>query len=171
MSAPSEIRDRPGSTPGDAWSEYLRAAQRLDTVRRAAAEAAGEQAHGVRIAQEALTSVRARLAPQQSRLRALGVPESALEPTAAELAAVGAAPLDDPEAVLAALAQARAAAEAADAASSRSARPDWTGRIGWSDRSADWQPFLSSLLIYGTLALAVLGTLVCVGLGAFWLDR
>ena len=172
MSAPSGIEDRPlGNTPDNAWAEYLAAAQRLDTVRRSAAAIAGEQARSVQTAQQTLITVRARLAPQQSRLRALGIPEAALQPTSAEVAAAGAALAGDPGAALAALEQAQSAADAADVAASRSARLDWSGRLGRVDRSADWQPWLPNLLIWVVLAMAVIATLACVGLGTVWLQR
>ena len=85
------------------WEEYLAAARRLDAVRRAAADAAAEQARTVQAAREELTRLRARLAPQQSRLRDLGVPEAELQPSPAEVAAAAEAMADGPAAVLAAL--------------------------------------------------------------------
>jgi hypothetical protein len=68
-----------------AWNDYLAAARQLDGVRQSAATAAGEQARSVQAAREELTAVRARLAPQQSRLRELGVPAISLVPSPPEL--------------------------------------------------------------------------------------
>ena len=69
-----------------AVGRLLRAAQRLDAIRRGAATAAGEQAQAVRAAREELGAVRARLVPQQSRLREAGVPDDELMPTPADTA-------------------------------------------------------------------------------------
>ena len=139
---------------GDAWQEYLAAAQRLDAVRRGATAAAGQQAQGVQTAREELTGVRARLVPQQSRLRELGVPEEELLPSQPEVAAAGRA-MTGPESVLAALRQARATADAADAV----VRDGPTGPLPWP---AGWP---RGLLVYGPVALAILVLLTCLCVG------
>lgn len=148
-------------TADDAWQEYLSAAQQLDAVRREAATAAGAQARGVHAAREELTGVRARLVPQQSRLRALGVPEAELVPSEPEVAAVAQAISTGPEAVRAALRQARVNADAADAATRLPgsgpllARPDT-----W------WQ-----LLLVGAVGLALVAVAVALCLGGLYLLR
>jgi hypothetical protein len=139
----------------DAWQDYLAAAQRLDAVRRAAATAAGEQAHGVRTAQEELTGIRARLVPQQSRLRALGVPEGDLRPSEPEVAAAGRAMAAGPDAVLAALREARATADAADSATELPG----TGPLA--------RP---RTLLYGAFALGALLLLVVLCVGGIYLS-
>ncbi|MBF9135502.1 hypothetical protein I0C86_42385 [Plantactinospora sp. S1510] len=139
---------------GDAWQDYLAAAQRLDAVRRTAATAAGEQAQGVRTAREELTGIRARLVPQQSRLRALGVPEGDLRPSGPEVAAAGRAMAAGPEAVLAALREARATADAADSAT----EVPGTGPLAWS-----------RMLLYGAYALGALLLLVVLCVGGIYL--
>ncbi|MGI5212949.1 hypothetical protein [Plantactinospora sp. CA-290183] len=136
----------------DPWQDYLAAARRLDAVRQAATSAAGQQAQGVQSARQELTGVRARLVPQQTRLRALGVPERELLPSEPEVAAAGQAMAAGPEAVLAALREARAAADAADAATF----PAGMGPLPWP---ADWRRFL---LLYGSAALVLLVVLAAV---------
>lgn len=125
---------------GAAWSEYLAAAQQLDSVRRGAADAAGRQAQAVQNARMELTAVRARLAPQQSRLRELGIPAMTLVPSPPEVAAATRAMAGGPDAVLVALVGARGSADAAEAALSGSVR---------------WPAWLRNLLVYGPLALLV----------------
>jgi hypothetical protein len=137
------------------WEEYQAAAQRLDAVRRGAATAAGEQAKAVQTARDELTGVRARLAPQHSRLRDAGVPEAALRPSPADLAAATRAVADGPEAVLAALRQARATADSADAALVGSGADvavlsRTLAGIGGSPAR------LRNLVVYGPFALVVL---------------
>ncbi|GAB3149367.1 hypothetical protein GCM10027290_35500 [Micromonospora sonneratiae] len=149
--------EHPGQDPVDtAWAEYLLAARQLDTVRRAAATAAGEQARSVQAAREELTQVRARLVPQQSRLRSLGVPEAELLPTAPELAATSQEVAGGPAAVLATLRRARAAAGAAEV------RITGVGGLGSLGRIAVNGPvWLRNLAVYVPLAaLAVLGQMV-----------
>lgn len=136
----------------NAWEEYLAAARRLDAVRRGAAVAASEQSRAVHAAHEELATVRARLAVQHSRLRALGVAEAELRPSPAEVAAAAESMAGGPEAVLAALRQACAPVDAATEAAvgartRRSGRP----RIGGRSR-----PWLRNLLMYGPYALVVL---------------
>ncbi|MFI7596761.1 hypothetical protein [Actinoplanes sp. NPDC049681] len=126
------------------WDDYLAAAQQLDAVRRAASAAAGEQAVTLQAAQQELASVRARLAPQRSRLVSdLGVPEAQLIPQPAEQALATQAVAGGPAAVLAALRQARATADAADA-----------GMLG--PGTAPLRPWARNLLVYGPFAAAVL---------------
>lgn len=135
-----------------AWEEYLAAAQRLDAVRRGAATAAGEQAQAAQTARDELTGVRARLAPQESRLRDLGAPEADLRPSSAEVAAAAETMVDGPGAVLAALRRARATADAADAT------VVGTGPVALRAPSgtAGWPGWLRNLLVYGPFALVVL---------------
>lgn len=130
------------------WQEYLAAAQRLDVVRRTAANAAGQQAIAVQAAQQELTGLRARLAPQQARLRAAGVPEPDLVPTEPEVTAAGQAMAAGPDAALAALRAARADAETADALT----RP--TGLLSWPDGWPRWP------LVAGSVVLVVVAVLV-----------
>jgi hypothetical protein len=133
------------SDPSDPWADYLAAAQRLDAVRRAASSAAGEQAATVQAAQQELTSVRARLAPQRSRLvQDLGVSEAALTPQPPDRAMAAQAVSGGPEAILMALRQARSTADAADAA-----------MLGPGPASP-WRPWARNLLVYGPFAAAVL---------------
>ncbi|ROP31527.1 hypothetical protein [Couchioplanes caeruleus] len=127
------------------WDDYLAAAQRLDAVRRAASAAAGEQAATAQAAQQELTAVRARLAPQRARLvQDLGVPEARLIPQPAEQALAAQAVAGGPTAVLAALRQARATADAADA-----------GMLG-PGPAGPLRPWARNLLVYGPFAAAVL---------------
>jgi hypothetical protein len=143
-----------------AWEEYLAAAQRLDAVRRSAATAAGEQAEAVQDAREELTAVRARLVPQQARLRAMGVPAPELVPAPAEVAEAGLAMAAGPAAVLAGLRQARGTADVADVMVTATRLPASasgpTGRRSW----------VHALVVYGPFALAVLVLLTCLGIGA-----
>ncbi|MFI6759261.1 hypothetical protein ACIBF5_08975 [Micromonospora sp. NPDC050417] len=145
-----------------AWEEYLAAAQRLDAVRRGAATAAGEQAEAVQDAREELTAVRARLVPQQARLRALGVPEPELVPAPAEVAAAGQAMAAGPAAVLAGLRQARGTADVADVMVTATRLPAVAS--GADRRHRTW---VHGLVVYGPFALAVLVLLSCLGIGAF----
>lgn len=146
-----------------AWEEYLAAAQRLDAVRRGAATAAGEQAEAVQDAREELTAVRARLVPQQARLRALGVPEPELVPAPDEVAAAGRAMAAGPAAVLAGLRQARGTADVADVMVTATRLPS-SVLGGTSRRRRTW---VHALVVYGPFALAVLVLLSCLGIGAF----
>ena len=131
--------------PGGPWADYLAAARRLEAVRRAATTAVSEQAEAREAAGQELARVRARLAPQHSRLvHDLGVPESALIPTEADLAQAAQAVAGGPGAVLAALRQARGTADAADAA-----------MLGPQQRAA-LRPWARNLLVYGPFALVVL---------------
>ncbi|MDT4995525.1 MAG: hypothetical protein QOH97_5417 [Actinoplanes sp.] len=139
------MSDQPLAGP---WADYLDAAQRLDALRRAASSAAGEQATAVRAAQQELSAVRARLAPQHARLaQDFGVPETALLPQAADQAAAAQAVAGGPAAVLAALRQARSTADAADAT-----------MVGGGPRRAPaaWRPWARNLLVYGPFAASVL---------------
>ena len=130
---------------GGPWADYVAAAQRLDAVRRAASSAAGEQAATVQAAQQELASVRARLAPQRSRLvQDLGLPDAQLAPQPGERALARQAVAAGPEAILAALRQARGTADAADAAMIR------------PRAATPWRPWARNLLVYGPFAAAVL---------------
>ncbi|MEQ4305318.1 hypothetical protein ABNF97_28725 [Plantactinospora sp. B6F1] len=140
----------------DPWQDYLAAAQRLDAVRRSAATAAAEQERGVHSAREELAGLRARLVPQQSRLRALGVSEAELVPTEPEVVAAGQAMADGHQAVLAALRDARATADAADAAT----RLPGAGTLPWT-----------RVLLYGALVTGLLGLLTAFCLGGVYLIR
>lgn len=127
------------------WASYVAAAQRLDAVRRAASSAAGEQAATLQAAQQELASVRARLAPQRARLvQDLGVPVAALSVQPGERAQAAQAVATGPEAILAALRQARGTADAADAA-----------MLG-PHPAGPWRPWARNLLVYGPFAAAVL---------------
>ncbi|MGC4895074.1 hypothetical protein [Micromonospora sp. DT31] len=128
-----------------AWAEYVAAARQLDGVRRAAATAAGEQARSVAAAREELTAVRGRLAPQQSRLRELGVPAMSLVPTPPEVAAAARSMAAGPSAVLAGLRAGRDWADAADDTLAARGLP----------RLARWPVRPRNLLVYGPLALVV----------------
>lgn len=145
-----------------AWEDYLAAAQRLDAVRRGAATAAGEQAEAVQDAREELTAVRARLVPQQARLRALGVPEPELVPAPAEVAAASRAMAAGPAAVLAGLRQARGTADVADVMVTASRLPSVATGPGRAPRT-----WVHALVVYGPFALAVLVLLSCLGIGAY----
>jgi hypothetical protein len=134
-------------TTGDAgpWAAYVAAAQRLDAVRRAASAAAGEQVATLQAAQHELASVRARLAPQRARLvQDLGVPVAALTAQPGERALAAQSVATGPEAILAALRQARGTADAADAA------------MVAPSPAAPWRPWARNLLVYGPFAAAVL---------------
>ena len=130
---------------GAAWAEYVAAARQLDGVRRAAATAAGEQARSVQAAREELTEVRARLAPQSSRLREVGVPPISLLPTPPELTEATRSMAAGPAAVLTSLKAARRWADAADDALAARGLP----------RIARWPSRPRNLLVYGPLALVV----------------
>ncbi|AEV88965.1 hypothetical protein ACWT_7956 [Actinoplanes sp. SE50] len=134
-----------GAPPESPWAAYLAAAQQLDVVRRAASTSAGEQAATIAAARQELTAVRARLAPQRARLmRDFGVPEIDLLPLEGERATAQAATIGGPDAVLAALQQARITADAADHA--------FIGPIPLGPG----RPWARNLLVYGPFAAAVL---------------
>jgi hypothetical protein len=137
------------TAPGDAWSDYLSAAQRLDAVRRGAASVATEQERTLRAARDEAGGVRARLAPQRARLRELGVPEEELNPDPAELAAAAAAVGGDPAAALAALRQARVTADAADAAvlGAPGAGPATAGAPAWARNLLVYGPFAATAFV------------------------
>ncbi|WBB74080.1 hypothetical protein O7602_00490 [Micromonospora sp. WMMD1128] len=128
-----------------AWAEYVAAARQLDGVRRAAATAAGEQARSVAAAREELTTVRERLASQQSRLRELGVPPISLVPTPPEVTEAARSMAGGPSAVLAALRSAGGWADAADDALAARGLP----------RLTRWPARPRNLLVYGPVALVV----------------
>ena len=139
------MSDQPLAGP---WADYLDAAQRLDAVRRAASTAASAQAAGAQAAEQELSAVRARLAPQRARLvQDFGVPESDLVPQAADQVLAAQAVAGGPGAVLAALRQARNTADVADAT-----------MVGGNPRAAarPWRPWARNLLVYGPFAAAVL---------------
>nr|WP_231921545.1 hypothetical protein [Micromonospora auratinigra] len=130
--------------PGEAaWADYVATARQLDGVRRAAATAAGEQARSVAAAREELAGVRERLAPQQARLRELGVPAISLVPTPPEVTESARTMAGGPAAVLAGLRSARDWAEAADDTLAARGLP----------RLARWPARPRNLLVYGPLAL------------------
>ncbi|MFJ6196081.1 hypothetical protein [Micromonospora sp. NPDC092111] len=142
------VRQRAGDGPvptATAWTDYLAAARQLDGVRRGAATAAAAQARAVEAARAELTEVHARLAPQQARLRELGVPAIALDPTPPELAEATRVMVGGPAAVLAALRAARGWVEGADGALAAHG----------SLSPAAWPPRWRNLLVYGPLALVV----------------
>jgi hypothetical protein len=134
-----------GGPPAGPWADYLAAAQRLDEVRRAATSAVQEQTATLEAAEDELSAVRARLAPQRARLiQDLGVPDSSLVPQAADRDLAAQAVSGGSGSVLAALRQARATADAADAV-----------MIGPRPRPP-WRPWARNLLVYGPFAAAVL---------------
>jgi hypothetical protein len=154
--AAEPVRQRSAGAPGDpvgaAWADYLAAARQLDGVRRGAATAAGEQARAVQAAREELAGVRTRLAPQESRLRELGVPPISLMPTPPEVAEATRSMNGGPAAVLTALRDARRWAVGAD---------DTLAARGLS-RVAHWPSRARNLLVYGPLGLFVPVLLVTV---------
>ena len=130
------------------WADYLSAAQRLDAVRRAATSASQEQAATVQAAQQELSAVRARLAPQYARLaQDLAVPEQTLIPQQADREIAAQTVAGGPARVLAALRQARGTADAADAAMLSG---------GGAREAGPWRPWARNLLVYGPFAAAVL---------------
>jgi hypothetical protein len=147
-----------------AWDDYCAAAQRLDAIRRGAASAAGEQAQAVRVARDELTAVRARLVPQQARLRESGVPDEELRPTAADAAAAGQTMAGGPAEVLVALRQARMTADGADAALLGTG--GGPARAGAGRASGRRSAALRNLLVYGPFAAAVLLAQIALYLAA-----
>nr|WP_231926858.1 hypothetical protein [Micromonospora siamensis] len=143
MPAPRPAAD--GDPAGAAWADYVAAARQLDGVRRTAATAAGEQARAVQAAREELSEVHARLAPQQARLRELGVPAISLVPSPPELTEAARSMAGGPTAVLAALRAARGWADAADGVLEARSRL----------RPTSWPVGPRNLLVYGPLALLV----------------
>jgi hypothetical protein len=142
-----ESRMGAAEPPTGPWADYLAAARRLDAVRRAASSAMSEQNATLLAAQQELSAVRARLAPQRARLvQDLGVPETALLPQAAERESAAQAVAGGPDAVLAALRRARGTADAADAVILGGPR----------GTPATWRPVARNLLVYGPFAAAVL---------------
>jgi hypothetical protein len=145
-----------------AWDDYCAAAQRLDAIRRGAASAAGEQAQAVRVAREELTAVRARLVPQQARLRESGIPDDELRPSVDDAAAAGQAMTGGPTEVLVALRHARATADTADAALlGAGGGPTGAPRVAGRRAAA-----LRNLLVYGPFAAAVLLAQIALYLSA-----
>ena len=142
---PASAAPDPTDPIGAAWAEYVNAARQLDGVRRAAATAASEQARSVQAAREELTVVRARLVPQESLLRDLGVPAISLTPTPPELTEAARSMASGPAAVLTALQGAHRWADAADDALATRGLP----------RIARWPSQPRNLLVYGPLALIV----------------
>lgn len=131
-----------------AWAEYLAAAQRLDAVRREAADTAAVESAAVVAARDELPTVQARLSMQAARLldsaARTGSAAPVLQPGPAEQRAAEQAVVGGPAVALAALRQARATVDVADAAL---ARLD-------DSRSSSQVP--RNLLVYGPLALVVL---------------
>jgi hypothetical protein len=115
-----------------AWTEYLTAAHRLDTVRREAAHAAAAEAEAVATTRSEIPGVQARLAIQAGRLieSALqaGVIPPALAPGPVEQHAAAQAVEGGPHVVLTALRQARSEVDAGDSAQARLDEPD-TGQL------------------------------------------
>lgn len=115
-----------------AWTEYLAAAHRLDTVRREAAHAAAAEAEAVASARGELPAVQARLAVQagrllESALRAAVAPPALLPDQEEQQAAVQSVQ-GGPQAVLAALRQAHTEVGVADGVLARLDGPD-TGQL------------------------------------------
>jgi hypothetical protein len=146
MTEPTTSAPAPPEPAGGPWADYLAAAQRLDTVRRAATTAVSEQAATVQAAGHELVAVRARLAPQRARLvQDFGVPMESLTPTDAELMQATQAVAGGPAVVLAALRQARGTADAADAT-----------MLAGTGQHRTWRPWARNLMVYGPFAAAVL---------------
>jgi hypothetical protein len=137
---------------GDAWQDYLAAAQRLDAVRRGEASAAAERERVLRAAREELAGVRARLVPQRARLRELGVPDDQLVPGPVEASAAAQEVGREPASVLAALRRARMTADTADATV-----------VGGVAASTGFPPGVRNLLVYGPFA----GVVFLVQLGLY----
>lgn len=131
-----------------AWADYVVAAQRLDTVRREAADSAAGEATALGAARDELPTVQAQLSIQATRLldaadRA-GAPPPVLQPGPAELHAAAQAVSGGPAVALAALRQAGANVSVADGALAR------LGDEGTGSQS------LRNLLVYGPLSLTAL---------------
>ncbi|MBB5871248.1 hypothetical protein F4553_004627 [Allocatelliglobosispora scoriae] len=128
------------------WQDYLSATQRLDAVRREAAEVVAAEAAALTAAREELPAVRARLALQHQRLvevaTAGGGAPPPLIPTQVDTAAANRQVAGGPVVVLAALRQARSTVDVADAAIAAGAP---AGKF-------DLRP----LLVYGPIALLLL---------------
>ncbi|MBV1853434.1 hypothetical protein [Catellatospora tritici] len=130
-----------------AWTEYLAAAQRLDTVRREAAEVASVEAAALAAARDELPTVQAQLSLQATRLLAsagrVGVPAPVLLPGPSEQHVAAQAVAGGPAVALAALRQARATLEVTDGSLARFG--------GTASRGLP-----RNLLIYAPLSLTVL---------------
>ncbi|MEV0714947.1 hypothetical protein [Asanoa sp. NPDC050611] len=150
---------REDTDPGTAWAEYCAAAQHLDAVRRGAATAAGEQERTVRAARDQVTAVRARLVPQQARLREAGVPDADLRPAPVDAERANRAVADGPAATLAALHQARSTADRADAALLGVPGAALGAATGPSRPVRTW---VRNMLVYGPFAGAVLAVQVAL---------
>jgi hypothetical protein len=140
-----------------AWSEYLAAAQRLDTVRREAADTAAGEATALAAARDELPTVQAGLTMQAARLletaSRAGSPPPVLQPGPAELHDAAQSVIGGPAVALAALRQAAANVDVADGALAR-----------LDDEGAAPQA-LRNLLVYGPLSLlALLVQLAVAGL-------
>lgn len=132
-----------------AWDDYLAAAQRLDRVRRDAAQTIAEQAASIETARQELAGVRQRLALQGARLADLaaraGLPALPLAPGP---------PVADPPNPVAATAMLRAARAELDSADAALSEVDTSK----DDRGPfpDWPQPLRNLLVYGGVAFVVL---------------
>lgn len=131
-----------------AWSEYLAAAQRLDTVRREAADAAAGEAAALAAARDELPTLQAGLTMQATRLldtaSRTGSPPPVLQPGPAELHDAAQAVAGGPAVALAALRQAGANVDVAD------------GALARLDDEGTGPQALRNLLVYGPLALVAL---------------
>ncbi|HZN20494.1 MAG TPA: hypothetical protein VFB84_20240 [Micromonosporaceae bacterium] len=76
-----------GAAPPDPWDEYLAALRELDRVRRAAAQAAADEAAAARAAAGELARVQSRLAAQRDRLDDLAATTAAGPPGAGRVLA------------------------------------------------------------------------------------
>lgn len=138
------------SEKASAWSDYLAAANRLDAIRRDAAEVMAAESASVAAARDELPEVQARLAMQAGRLletaSRVGAPPPMLQPGPAERSAAAQAVAGGPTVALAAIRQARSTIDVADGAL---ARIDGFGaeHAGQAQRN---------LLVYGPLGLAAL---------------
>jgi hypothetical protein len=131
-----------------AWAEYLAAAQRLDAVRRDAADSAAGEAAALGAARDELPTVQARLRLQAARLldtaSRAGAPPPVLQPGPAELHAAAEAVSGGPTVALAALRQAGANVDVADGALTR------------LDDDGSNPQTLRNLLVYGPMSLTAL---------------
>lgn len=142
------------------WEEYRAAVTHLAEVRRRAAADAAARGDALQAAREELVVVRRRLTIQQVRFaEACGryrVRLPGLTPSNAEINAA-LEPGSDPAAVLGALRRARSTLDDMDAALADLRRPRRAARLATLIRA------LRSRIIYGAMALVVLGLLTLGG--------
>ena len=139
-----------------AWEEYVDAARKLDAVRRATAASVAEETAAAHAARDELSTVRARLVSQRTRLHdtatgaGLRLPDVTAAPPQIDAAAGALRAPSVPVATLTALRQARAALDAADAELTAAGESR-----GVLTQVRGWPPAVRNLLVYGPLALLV----------------